>query len=182
MFSWWWVILSLLVCIGHLNFIFSEQLPLCLCVCLCAYVYDIISLCNTGWPRTHNLLVPTSWTGITPHLAICPFVTDLPVLLLMSFCSSLYILYINAPSYEYLATISSLCSISLLIISLDLKKLFNIIWFVSSCFCFLCFWNPSQKTVAMSIFWRLFSLVFPGSFRQWGLTLMSLFHFEFTLA
>lgn len=46
------------------------------------------SVAQAGPGLTHTLLAPPSQAGSTPHLAVCPFLTDLPVLFMLTFCGS----------------------------------------------------------------------------------------------
>lgn len=46
------------------------------------------SVAQAGPGLTHTLLAPPSQAGITPRLAVCPFLTDLPVLFMLTFCGS----------------------------------------------------------------------------------------------
>lgn len=176
-FSWWLVILSMVAYIGLLDFILSEP-PISVCASSCVYVCNTISLCSSDWPRTHNLLLaPASWARLTPHLAIYPFLIDLPVFV-VDFFVVLYIfwtlMFFSVSTWQ--RCVLFIQTVSVLIMSLDLKKLFNSRNPIWQFLLFSVFLKPFLEIGAMPIFWCLSPMFFPGSFRPLGLTLMSLFH------
>lgn len=120
-FSWWLVILSMLYILAA--WISYYQNPaLCVRASVGVSMRDTISLCSSGWPRTHILL------ALSPELGLHHTWQFAHFLLTYLFCSCwlLVVLEINVlPMSIWQRSACFKRTVSLLIISSDLKKLLN---------------------------------------------------------
>lgn len=124
--------------IGCLDFTFSEP-PLCVRASV------TVSLCSSGWPRTHSHSpCPTlpSWDYTTPgSLPIFDWLTCFVHVDFLWFWKLMFYLWVSVKDLLPLTRLS-LCW---LFHQIWRSCLIAVIRFVSSHFCFPCFWSPSQK-------------------------------------